>query len=269
MDQHAVEVREGRRFAFGLNWRQFLRAVDDQKIGLAQRSLSENVGDLNRKAFLDVGSGSGLFSLAARRLGARVCSFDYDPYSVGCAQELRDRFFSEDQDWTIERGSVLDAGFVEKLGTYDVVYAWGVLHHTGAMWTALANLPPLVRPGGRLFIAIYNDQRLVSRYWAFIKKQYCRSFFFRACIILAHLPYPFLVRAAIRLGAKRFRLERGMTLWRDYIDWLGGYPFEVATPEAVFSFFKQRGFVLERLKTCGGRSGCNEFVFARALEPQS
>lgn len=54
-----------------------------------------------------------------------------------------------------------------------------------------------------------------------------------------------------------------MSLWYDMIDWLGGYPFEVATPEAIFRFFRDAGFVLEELRTCGGRMGCNEFVFRR------
>ena len=56
---------------------------------------------------------------------------------------------------------------------------------------------------------------------------------------------------------------RGMSRWHDVVDWIGGYPFEVASPEAVVDFCRARGFSLLRLKTCGRKMGCNEFVFER------
>ena len=95
--------------------------------------------DLTGKTFLDIGSGSGLFSLAARRLGAKVHSFDFDSNSYGCTMELRKRYFDGDGNWKVEQGSALDRNYIESLGKFDIVYSWGVLHHTGAMWTALEN----------------------------------------------------------------------------------------------------------------------------------
>jgi 2-polyprenyl-3-methyl-5-hydroxy-6-metoxy-1,4-benzoquinol methylase len=103
---------------------------------------------LDGKSFLDIGSGSGLFSLAARRLGARVHSFDYDQQSVACTAELRRRYFPSAGDWVVERGSALDRDYLARLGTFDVVYSWGVLHHTGDMWRALENVKPLVAERG-------------------------------------------------------------------------------------------------------------------------
>src|SRR6266508_1878702 len=165
------------RFAFGENWARFLAKLDDRRIAAAERSLAamlEHV-DLAGARFLDAGSGSGLSSLAARRLGADVHSFDYDPASVAVTAELRRRFFRNDDHWRVEQGSVLDREYLQKLGAFDGVYSWGVLHHTGAMWEAMDHLVDLAAPGGTLFIALYNDQGRVSRVWRRIKRLYSQS----------------------------------------------------------------------------------------------
>ena len=169
-----AEVQGGERFQFGKNWARFLSNLTVIQIKLAENSLRDflQVERLDGKSFLDIGSGSGLFSFAARRLGARVHSFDYDPQSVACTTELRRRYFPDDPNWIVQRGSVLDKEFLSSLGTFDVVYSWGVLHHTGSMWQALENVKALRPTGGQLFIAIYNDQGAITDRWCRIKKRY-------------------------------------------------------------------------------------------------
>lgn len=266
MDQnYAAEVTQGQRFEFGVNWARFLNVLDQNRIDEAVASLTAMLGvtDLKGKRFLDAGSGSGLFSLAARRLGASAHSFDYDPKSVACTLELKRRYFPNDSEWTVEEASVLDCDYLGGLSQFDVVYSWGVLHHTGAMWQALENVAGLVAAGGRLYIAIYNDQGWVSRYWHAVKRLYVGIPIFRWPLVLAHAPYLFGLRWLARALTGRLALGRGMSLWHDMKDWVGGYPFEVARPEAVFRFFRDRGFRLYELRTCAGRHGCNEFVFMR------
>ncbi|MGO8697820.1 MAG: class I SAM-dependent methyltransferase [Limisphaerales bacterium] len=268
-----TEIQSGRRFAFGENWSHFLRELNDHRVRLAEQSLRDTleVKSLTGKRFLDIGSGSGLFSLAARRLGAIVYSFDYDRQSVACTAELKCRYFRDDFDWTIEAGSVLDKGFLESLGQSDVVYSYGVLHHTGNMWQALDNAGCLVRPGGKLFIAIYKDNGRVSKRWLKVKQTYNR--------LPPNLRWLVLWPAFIRLwGPQTIRdlltgrpfytwrhygecTLRGMSPYWDVVDWVGGLPYEVATPGEIFHFYHDRGFALQRLKTPVGGHGNNEFVF--------
>jgi len=273
--RHSTQINDGTRFAFGENWLRFLVILDEERIVQAEQSLSEmlKMKDLQGKQFLDIGSGSGLFSLAARRLGAKVHSFDYDTQSVECTKEVKRRHFPDDPDWTVEQGSVLDSEYSETLGQWDIVYSWGVLHHTGNMSQALNNVSNLVCNGGTLFIAIYNNQGRVSKYWLKVKQTYNRlPRGFRWLVL-----WPATVRlwgpTTIRdlLAGRPFQTwrnyakesSRGMSPWRDVVDWVGGLPFEVATPEEIFRFYRDRGFRLEELKTSTGH-GCNEFVFKKA-----
>jgi 2-polyprenyl-6-hydroxyphenyl methylase/3-demethylubiquinone-9 3-methyltransferase len=213
--------------------------------------------------FLDAGCGSGLFSLAAHQLGAKVHSFDFDPNSVACAQVLKQKFAATAPEWSIEEGSVLDRSYLGRLGKFDIVYSWGVLHHTGQMREAIANVSDAVAAGGQFCLAIYNDQRWISRYWTTVKKIYNSGVIGRAAMTAYHAPYLFGLRYLVRAVTRRGKLERGMSLWHDTIDWLGGYPFEVAKPEEIVAFLRARGFVLENMITCGGRMGCNEFTFRK------
>jgi 2-polyprenyl-6-hydroxyphenyl methylase/3-demethylubiquinone-9 3-methyltransferase len=259
-------------FEFGENWRRFLSVLDESRLSEAESSLKRMLGveSLKGKSFLDAGSGSGLFSLAARRLGARVHSFDYDPESVACARELKNRFFPSDQEWQIEQGSVVDGAYMSALGKFDIVYSWGVLHHTGAMWLGLELLIGRVAQPGQLFIAIYNDQGLKSHVWWVVKYIYCR------------LPYPLnriygyvfgllayginFLKCAIQLrpleGIKpllNYKKKRGMSFFHDLIDWIGGFPYEFSRFDILESYLDKRGFELVNCRVASSL-GCHEIV---------
>ncbi|HVU06053.1 MAG TPA: class I SAM-dependent methyltransferase [Polyangiaceae bacterium] len=268
-------------YEFGRNWRTFIDGhLDDERIAEAVRSLQAFVGlhSLDGKTFLDIGCGSGLFSLAAHRMGAaRIVSLDVDPDSVACTRELHAREGAP-ASWEVLHGSVLDESFMASLGEFDVVYSWGVLHHTGSMWVAIENAARAVRRGGLLYIAIYNradgiglhsDGRVgSSRVWEAEKRFYNRlpewgkrvmDYSAAAGMVGAYLVAG---RNPIR-EIRSHKSMRGMSWMVDIRDWLGGYPYEYASVSEVFHFMKEKtGFSLESLRSTNSLR-CNEYLFRR------
>lgn len=267
-----LEVKDGNRFEFGKNWLDFLNGLNDEKIEESKSKITEWLGNIENKTFLDIGNGSGIHSLAAKMLGAKVYSFDYDQQSFECVSALKEKYFPNDDNWKIEKGSALDKDYIESLGKFDIVYSWGVLHHTGEMWKALEYAEIPVKNGGDLLIAIYNDQGDISKGWAVSKKLYVNNgYVVKKILLYALVSYSEFRGMIKRLITKQnpfsfkhwdeYYKQRGMSRMHDYIDWIGGYPFEVAKPEEIFDFYKEKGYSIEKLKTCAGGKGCNEFLF--------
>lgn len=265
-------ARDGGRFAFGENWKSFLIELDDARIAEAEKSLQWLLGRerLDGLRFLDIGSGSGLSSLAARRLGATVHSFDDDLRSVECTKLLRNRLFPNDPNWLVERGSILDRDYVGALGRFDVVYSWGVLHHSGAMHEAIESASRLVASPGIFVFALYRKTRL-CRLWALEKRWYCRAS--PRAQSAARGLYVALMKLAFALMGRDFdvyvsnyRGNRGMDYIHDVHDWLGGYPYESVRPADVARELTRLGFAPVRSKvqpysTGLFGSGCDEYVY--------
>jgi 2-polyprenyl-3-methyl-5-hydroxy-6-metoxy-1,4-benzoquinol methylase len=282
------EFRSGSRFRFGKNWQRFLATIDKGSIEEAEQHMKEFLGDssLANKTFLDVGSGSGLQSLVACRLGARVVAFDYDPDSVEASCRLRSKFGIDEDTWKVEVGSVLDSQYLASLGKFDIVYAWGVLHHTGAMWEALEKVQCLVKDGGKLFVAIYNDAGEESRLWLQRKRTYCglplplKPLYFLwiyAPIELERMnALKSLKRGRLDQAVKKFlkylrqsrsyKTNRGMNQLYSMIDWIGGYPYEFASADALVSFYEAAGFELVKLLP-NEHTGNHQLVFVKRAAP--
>ena len=268
-------IKLDKRFEFGKNWINFIRNLSRQQISESKRALIDLIGsdNLDGKKFLDVGCGSGLMSLVARELGAKVISFDFDKNSVNCSKKLKSKFMPGDDDWIILEGSVLDENYLNNFVGFDIVYSWGVLHHTGDMWKGLNNvLIPLKNEGSKLVIAIYNDQGYKSVFWRAVKKFYNINPLTAIIVLIIFLPLYVIINIMFGMILRRdplayfkdYRKNRGMSIYYDWIDWLGGYPYEFAKPEDIINFYKKKGFYLENIITTNSL-GCNQFVFEKRL----
>lgn len=273
-----TEVDQKKRFEFGKNWVTFLSKLTDQRIRIAEDSLCEmlDIGELSGKRFLDIGCGSGLSSLAAKNKGAKVTSFDYDESSVWCTTELKRKYYPDSDAWDVCQGSALDRDFLSSLGKHDIVYSWGVLHHTGRMWVAIDNSLSLVDDDGIFFIAIYNDQGFKSHSWWVLKNVYNKlprllrkPFAFTLGFSIQFLA---LIKYIIKLKPMviikplfNYKQSRGMSLLTDMIDWYGGFPYEFAKYEYLIDYIENKGFKLVKGKEALSL-GCHELVFSKNIK---
>ncbi len=263
------------KFSFGKNWQNFIEKIVDKRIKLAEESLKQFlcISSFEGIDFLDLGCGSGLFSLAARNLGAKVVSVDIDDYSLDATTCLKNKYYSGDENWKIIKGSALDRDFLNSIGKFDIVYSWGVLHHTGDMWEALDYVKDLFKSEGYLYLAIYNKFEglpLSSYKWKKIKKFYSSSgVIVRKLVYYLYVSYYVLGLILVRKNPVRYIKEygknsvRGMDFFTDAVDWLGGYPYEFASIEEIKKFYNERGYGLIKTKETK-REGCNEYLFKKA-----
>ncbi|MFC7082072.1 class I SAM-dependent methyltransferase [Halorussus caseinilyticus] len=246
------------RFDFGRNWDTFLAHLDEERIERATRELRSRFGTetLDGETFLDFGCGSGLFSLAAHRLGAdRIVSLDYDADSVDCCRRLRANVDAD--DWDVRRADLLDTDEIRALDEFDYVYCWGVAHHTGDMWRAIDNLTRLVADGGTLCLGLY--QRRDSGLWNSHRARRLKRFYNDApapvrTLLVLGWGSAVLAYRTVRLGenpvrhVREYEENRGMSFWTDVRDWVGGYPFEFASPEEVRRYFDREHGAFELLR---------------------
>ena len=260
---------EGISFSFGANWKRYLNSLTIEKIQIAKQSLKDFLGNVTGKTCIDIGSGSGIFSYLMYVLGAKeVSSIDVDLFSVQCAKYLKSKVKSPER-WNIYQGSILDDSFISQFKKYDIVYSWGVLHHTGNMWKAIKNAASLVKDNGFLFIAIYNKTKR-SKFWLKVKKVYNLSppigkkFMNFLLLSIMYFILPLLSLKNPFIILKNYKNKRGMDPMTDIRDWLGGYPFEFATFKEIVAFFNQtnQSFRLVKYhKVDPSSSANNEFVF--------
>lgn len=253
-------------FKFGDNWASFSRQLDEARIEEAMQSLNSLFGNntLKGMSFLDIGSGSGLFSIAAANLGCDpIAGIDVDPISVQVSRENTKCWLEASNNIVFQHASVLDAEGLNALGKFDIVYSWGVLHHTGSMYEAIRNAAQLVKPGGRFMIAIYNRHWSSGAWWV-IKWLYNHAGALgQKILVWIFTPIIFVAKWMVTFK-NPLKMRRGMDFMHNIVDWVGGYPYEYASVDEMTHFLNGIGIDVVEVRAANTPIGCNEFVCKHA-----
>lgn len=255
------------RFGFGRNWLDYQTSIDPARMASARQDIEQWLGTTSLQGLrvLDIGSGSGLHSFCLHAMGAStLVSFDYDTDSVEATQALH-REAGAPASWRVTQGSVLDADFIASLGTFDLVYSWGVLHHTGRMWQAISNAARCVTPGGRFFISIYAQGPNYPTDLALKQRYHDASLSGKRRMEFEWITAQYAQRARAGLAPEGWwtqGCERGMDPYFDLVDWLGGLPYEVASVPDLIAHLRTLGLATQRVRECGD-GGCHILVATR------
>lgn len=256
-------IQEKISFSFGENWKDFIKYISEEQIDAATKDILEWLGQeiIKNKKVIDIGSGSGINSLVFFKLGAeKVLSFDFDPHSVE-ATSLLWGAAGKPPNWNVFQGSILDKELIHQLGKFDIVYSWGVLHHTGEMWNAIASAASLVNEGGYFWITIYAKGPNYEKHLK-LKRKYNAASHFKKRVMELIFFLPWAGYRAFHLQ-NPLKLPRGMDTYHDIVDWLGGLPYEVASEDEIVQFCSKLGLNLQRIKV-RKEGACNIYVFGRS-----
>lgn len=260
-----MQQQEHITFSFGENWKKFLNTVGEQEITKAREDIKLWIGEENilHKKIIDIGCGSGIHSLAIYLMGAKeLISFDYDMHSVEATCELWKKANSP-ANWKVLQGSVLNKEFLNELGKFDIAYSWGVLHHTGEMWTAIENATHMVAKNGLFLIAIYIKGPQYQKHLKTKRKYNKASGFWKKVMVYRYILSVMLHR--LRTGKNPLKWnekkERGMNVYNDIVDWLGGLPYEVASKEEIIEFCKEKNMQIKKVIEAEAEGGCSIYLF--------
>ena len=257
-----------KHFKFGENWKNFSNLIDNNRLKEAVTSLKKltNKKSLNNLSFLDIGCGSGLCSLAAIQLNCKkIYAIDQDEQSIKTTKKVLQK--SRFKKVKVEKKDLFTLNEKEK---FDIVYSWGVLHHTGNMLEAIKKSTKMVSKNGMLILALYKKTKLCNL-WKIEKYIYKSS----PKVIQNFIKnlFIFLFKLAMILKRKNFsnyindyKTKRGMDFYHDVHDWLGGYPYESISIEEISKIMDKFGYKMIRSfqvkKQIGFfGTGCDEYVF--------
>lgn len=257
-------------FDFGKNWREYSQKINEDRLRIAELSLTKffHKEGIKGKTFIDIGCGSGLFSIAALRQGCKnLLAIDIDPICVSITKNNIKKYWNE-PNWHCKVKSVFDLDKNE-IGEFDLVYSWGVLHHTGSMLEAIESASQLIDKEGKMLLGLYQ-KTILCPFWVLEKKIYHRSSSSTQKMIreLFYKLFSFLSLFQYRHINKiihKHKQKRGMDYFCDLHDWLGGYPYESISPKSFNDFISTIGLKIQKQSICNEGfgltgSGVNEYL---------
>jgi ubiquinone/menaquinone biosynthesis C-methylase UbiE len=109
---------------------------------------------LKGKTILDMGCGSGRYTIALTKTGAeKVYGIDLGKESIRKAALIAEKSGIRNIEFDV--GSVLDLPYEDNL--FDFIYSNGVLHHTENLEQGINELYRTLKPGGESFLYLYAD----------------------------------------------------------------------------------------------------------------
>lgn len=155
---------------------------------------------------LDAGCGSGRWSYALAELGTDLVAFDLTEGGVEAASEQ----LSERSNVSVCQANVFQPPFAEE--SFDFLMSWGVLHHTPDTHAAFRSLVPLVKPGGTMYVMVYERYSPLMFFFTNILRWFMRRLSdeqrYRACRylvirspVVARLVGPFLMISVYKPGS--------------------------------------------------------------------
>jgi 2-polyprenyl-6-hydroxyphenyl methylase/3-demethylubiquinone-9 3-methyltransferase len=203
-------------------------------------------GEVRGKSVLDAGCGSGVFSVIFAEKGAVVTGVDASEKAIEAGKELKRERGEENVEFM--RADMLDLPFRDS--SFDVVWAWGSVHHTERPMHALDELLRVLNTNGVMLLALYRKSRLTPLHGILTR------IFSRAPLavqpflakLMALMLYPF-----VALFRKREKVRKGETLEHLVLDWFFVPARRHFDPDEIRSYVEARGLEVERVVDAAGR----------------
>lgn len=142
------------------------------------------------RVVLDAGCGMGRFSEVLSRWGAQCVAVDLSE-----AIDVAHSHFHDRNNILFLQADVTNLPFPP--GTFDVILAWGVLHHTASTERAFKAVARHLKPGGTMGIFVYGKNKGVRRrminLYRHVTRHMPKRFLYGLCLLAGPLHYVYKV----------------------------------------------------------------------------
>ena len=212
--------------------------------------------EIKGKRVLDAGCGTGIFSIIFARNGAaEVIGLDISPGSLTTARHLKDNFKLDNVHF--QQADMLQLPFPNQ--SFDIVWAWGTVHHTLNPWQAMEELLRVLKPGGSILLAIYTKTKITFLHEIIRKTliKTSRKTWQPLAKIMAFFRGP-----VVAIFKKREKSRQGEKLEELIFDWYFVPIRHHYYPREIKDFLEQKGLTIEKFLPASGRfDSTSNFIY--------